>query len=217
MGVKYLCSGLLLAMVVSLAPVYGGTNLLENPGFESGTKGWTDRACKIEAVTTPVHSGSGSVKVFGRTETWQGVKQSILGKVSSGKTYKISGWVRLEVADMDTVTLSIEQTDDAETKYININSNTVDNSEWVELSGEFTLNATGALKTLDVYFEGPAADVNFFVDDVNVYGDTAAGQADPNAPKAKITANPRETGQGTITDADQIGAGREAALGRQRN
>ena len=217
MAVKYFCSGLLLAVIVSLAPAYGGANLLENPGFENGTNGWSDRACKIEAVKTPVHSGAGSVKVFGRTETWQGVKQSLLGKVSSGKTYKISGWVRLEGADMDTVTLSIEQADDAGTKYVNINSNTVDNSEWVELSGEFTLNAAGALKTLDVYFEGPAADVNFFVDDVNVYGASAAGQADPNAPQPKIKANSHETGQDTIADLAQNNAGREAVLGRQRN
>jgi hypothetical protein len=211
MAARYLCSGLLLVMVLSIGQAYGGNNLVENPGFENGTKGWTDRTCKIEAVTAPVHSGSGSVKVFGRTETWQGVKQSLLGKMSNGKTYKFSGWVRLEGAGMDTVTLSIEQTDDTGTKYVNINSNTVDNSEWVELSGEFTLEASGELKTLDIYFEGPAVDVNFFVDDVSVTGESEAEKTEPNAPAANIAESSYRTGHKEIA----IIAGREAAFVRQ--
>ena len=59
--------------------------------------------------------------------------------------------------------------------------------EWVQISGEFTLNANGTLTTLDVYLEGPAPDINFFVDDVVVSGPEAnkVGQADPNAAKTE--------------------------------
>ena len=185
--VKYLCSCLLLSLLVSFTPAFGDTNVLKNPGFENGTEGWADRSCKIEVVTTPVHSGAKSVKVFGRTQAWQGIKQSLLGKVLNGKTYKISAWVRLENADADTVTISIEQTDDNGTKYKNVASGSAGSAEWVEISGEFKLDASGTLKTLDVYFEGPAPDVNFFVDDVVVLGPeaTKVEQADPNAAKTE--------------------------------
>jgi hypothetical protein len=185
--VKYLCSCLLLSLLVSFAPAFGDTNLLTNPGFENGTEGWSDRSCKIEVVTTPVHSGTKSAKVSGRTAEWQGIKQSLLGKVTNGQTYKVSAWVRLENSEADTVTISIEQADDNGTKYKNVIKEALSNAEWVELSGEFKLDASGTLKTLDIYFEGPLAGVNFFVDDVVVSGPDAAkvAQADPNAAKTE--------------------------------
>jgi hypothetical protein len=180
-----MCSCLLLSLLVSFAPAFGDTNLLKNPGFENGTDGWSDRGCQIEAVTTPVHSGAKSVKVSGRTEQWQGIKQSLLGKVTNGQTYKVSAWVRLDNSEADTVTLSIEQADDNGTKYKNVVKESLGNAEWVQLSGEFKLDATGTLKTFDIYFEGPQAGVNFFVDDVVVTGPDVVkvGQAEPNAAK----------------------------------
>jgi len=190
--VKYLCSCLFLSLLVSFTPAFGDTNVLKNPGFENGTEDWEGRSCQIEAVTTPVHSGAKSVKVSGRTADWQGVKQSLLGKVLNGKTYKISAWVRLENADANTITISIEQADDKGTVYKNVAKATASKTEWVELSGEFTLTANGTLTTLDVYLEGPAQDINFFVDDVVVFGpevtkvqqaDSNAVKTEPNAPK----------------------------------
>jgi hypothetical protein len=183
----------ILTVFLSLVPAYGDTNVLENPGFESGIKGWAGRSCKIDAVTTPVHSGSAGAKASGRSETWQGIKQSLLGKVSNGNTYKISAWVRLENSDGDTVTVSIEQAEGDEPSYINVNSDIATNSEWIQLQGEFTPNFTGTPKTLDIYFEGPAPDVNFFVDDVVVYGAAPAGQTDPNAPKTDPNAPKQQT------------------------
>jgi endo-1,4-beta-xylanase len=182
--VKYLGSCLLLSLLVSFTPAFGDTNLLKNPGFENGTEDWADRSCKIEAVTTPVHSGTKSVKVSGRTQPWQGIKQSLLGKVTNGTTYKISAWVRLDNSEAGNIVVSIEQTDDKGTKYRNVAREMVNNTEWVELSGEFKLDADGTLTTLDIYFEGPAAGINFFVDDVVVSGPEAkTEQADPNAAK----------------------------------
>ena len=187
--VKCLCSCLFLSLLVSFTPAFGDANVLKNPGFENGIEDWADRSCKIEAVTTPIHSGAKSAKVSGRTAEWQGIKQSLLGKVLNGKTYKISAWVRLENADSDTM-ISIEQADDKGTVYKNVAKAPVGKTEWVELSGEFTLDASGTLKTLDVYIEGPPQDVNFFVDDVVVFGPeaTKVQQADPNAAKTEPNA-----------------------------
>jgi hypothetical protein len=185
--VKYLCSCLLLSLLVSFAPAFGDTNLLTNPGFENGTEGWSDRGCQIEAVTTPVHSGTKSAKAFGRSAEWQGIRQSLLGKVTNGKTYKVSAWVQLENADANPVMISIELADANGTSYKNVAKATANKTGWVELSGEFKLDAKGTLETLDVYLEGPSPDINFFVDDVVVSGPdaTKAAPADPNAPKTE--------------------------------
>ncbi len=189
MTIRYFCYCLLLTAVVSLAPAYGDTNLLENPGFENGTAGWAGRSCAIESAGDPVHGGTGSARVYDRKEAWQGIKQSVLGKMQDGTTYQISAWVRLENADSNTVTVSVEQADDDGTSYLNVASTMATKGEWVHLSGEFTLYVSGTLKVLDVYFEGPGAGVNFFVDDVEVMGPPAAEQtepADPNASKEEM-------------------------------
>jgi len=215
MVIKNFVSWLVLTVIMSLAPAFGDTNVLKNPGFEDGTAGWEGRSCKIEAVTAPVHGGSKSGKALGRTEAWQGIKQSLLGKVSNGNTYKISAWVRLENSDSDTVTLSIEQAVGENASYININSTTANKDEWVKLTGEFTPNETGTLKTLDLYFEGPPPDVNFFVDDVVVYGPAPAGKAEPNAPKTEPNApkaEPNMPKEGAKAQTSQPQAGTIAEL-----
>ena len=37
---KYLYMGVVLAVIMAVTPVYGDTNILQNPGFENGTDGW---------------------------------------------------------------------------------------------------------------------------------------------------------------------------------
>jgi glucuronoarabinoxylan endo-1,4-beta-xylanase len=160
----------LLLLFLPSVSAYGDMNILVNPGFENGTEGWAGRNCAIEAVTSVAHNGSGCVKATGRTANWQGVRQSVFDKMVDGKTYRISGWVRLENAANATVILSVDQQDGSGNNYHNVASATATDSNWTLLSGDFTLDVNGTLSFLDVYFEGPAADVNFYVDDVNVFG-----------------------------------------------
>jgi glucuronoarabinoxylan endo-1,4-beta-xylanase len=185
---KSTCLSLSFLLFLPLASAGGDTNILVNPGFEAGTEGWTDRVCSIAAVTSPVHSGSHSAKVSGRTATWQGIKQSVWGKMVEGKPYRISGWVRLANAPSATVTLSLEQQDDAGTTYHNIASATVTDTDWVQLSGDFTLHLNGTASVLDVYFEGPPPGVDFYVDDASVYGPEFI-------PSPLVPVKPRATGE----------------------
>ena len=68
------------------------TNLLTNPGFESGGTGWGVNArATIDTVAANAHSGSNSLKLVA-TAAWQGTWQSVT--VSPGRTYTISGWAR---------------------------------------------------------------------------------------------------------------------------
>lgn len=167
-------------LILSLGTSYGDTNVLTNPGFESGIDGWSGRSCSISAVTSPVHSGSYSGQAYGRTEDWQGIRQELLGKMVPGETYQVSGWIRTSSTTSYSVKLTFRQTDDQGTRYIPVDSDTASSSNWVHLSGNFTLNVTGTLTRLYVYFEGPPAGVDICVDDAVVYG-PEAGAVDPNA------------------------------------
>lgn len=189
---KYFGVMLFLAGFLASSFCYGDTNLVSNPGFEdSNNTSWTGRGCTFAYTTEQKHSGAQCGKASSRTDTWQGIKQSMLGKMQNGKTYHVSGWVKFEKSvSMITFTLSAEQQDDKGTQYFNIGTQLIENpgsGEWVQMSGNFTPKVTGTLKVLDIYFEGPYANVNFYVDDVNVVDTSAAAPAAPKAPSAPNT------------------------------
>jgi hypothetical protein len=165
------------AVVAVVVPCFGGKNLVTNGDFENGTTGWSARGGSIEAVEDPVYDGEGAAKATDRTDTWNGIKQDMMDKMEAGKTYKISGWATIEDGS-GPVIVSIEKTDDSGTNYINIATAQVSDGEWAQISGEFTPEVDGDLATLDLYFEGPDADVDFFVDDVAVYAADDAADDD---------------------------------------
>ena len=197
MSYKSFYSSVIILYFMSFVYAYGDSNILDNPGFEKGREGWFSRTCAIKAVSSPVHSGNGSLNVFRRTQTWQGAKQSVFGRIVEGKTYKVSAWVKLDNASNDLVTISFEKQDDSGISYINVVNTTAPDTGWVHLSGEFTLNVTGVLTVLDIYFEGPKPGVNFYVDDVQVYG------PDAETPKS-IPVRPEGTGQIDVNTRHQI-------------
>lgn len=168
-------AGILTAARIAL----GDTNILTNPGFESGITGWQARSCTISASNTPVRTGNYSGCSKNRTAAWQGIQQSVLNKMAIGKTYQISGYVRIS-APSDTVKVSVQKTVDGVTSYTNVGVVTANNSDWTYVSGSYTLNAAGTLTELLVYFEGPASGVKLYVDDAVVYGPDGS-QADPIA------------------------------------
>jgi hypothetical protein len=185
---KYFCTILLFAVCLALSPAYGDINLLTNPGFESGTTGWQAFAgCQFTTSTTVYRSGASSGYAYGRTQPYQGIAQSLLGKMQVGKTYKITGWMKLEGASGsdNTIKATIKKVVDGNTIYNSVSTATGSNDRWTLLAGQYTLTADGSLTGLDLYFEGPPADVNFYVDDVNVslLSPAPAAPAEPNTGK----------------------------------
>jgi glucuronoarabinoxylan endo-1,4-beta-xylanase len=150
--------------------LYGAdVELVTNPGFESGTTGWLARNCTFNQISGMSHSGTFCGQATGRSATWQGIKQSLLGKVTNGATYTVSGWVRIGNTS-DTVNMTVEQADGNGTTYLGIASRTGTNTGWTQLSGTFTVSVSGTLTTFDIYFEGPASGTDLYVDDVSFFG-----------------------------------------------
>ena len=89
-----------------------------------------------------------------------------------GETYTISAWIKLDNSSSDQIIATIQRTDDSGTNYSRVDASTGYSHRWTRLSGQFTLEVVGILTTLDVYFEGPAEGVNFYLDDVEVLGRT---------------------------------------------
>lgn len=90
--------------------------------------------------------------------------------MEAGETYTISGWIRLSGTDSDEVAITIKQIDGDGIRYHRVAGSTGYDGHWTLLSGSFTLNVVGTLTMLDIYFESPAAGVNYYLDDVEVLG-----------------------------------------------
>jgi GH35 family endo-1,4-beta-xylanase len=145
-------------------------NLFTNPGFESGTTGWTgNSSATLASVTNQFHSGSRSAYLSNRTTNWNGIVQNVPGVLQNSNTYAVSAWVRIENANNQFVKITLQKTDASGLSYTPVASTTVAASNvWTQFSGNFTLNITGTLTNLTLYIEGPAGGVNFYADDFSL-------------------------------------------------
>ena len=149
--------------------VSSGVNLAQNPGFEAGTGGWyVFGSCSLTAPTGQPHSGQRSAYIQGRTDIWNGPAQSLLGVVVPGQVYRIHAWVRLETAGAQPFELAIKQTDSSGTSYPWWDRTTVTSTSWTHLARDFSPNVVGSLSELTFFIQGPAAGINFYVDDIVV-------------------------------------------------
>jgi endo-1,4-beta-xylanase len=143
-------------------------NIVTNPGFESGTTGWVGSGCTLSLSTSVFHQGAASGYATDRTQKWNSILQSMNDKMLPGKTYQISGWMKVEGVPSSGINVTVGKTDDSGTTYTWVASTTVYDNNWAYLLGAYTVNVTGNLTNIFVYFEGPDPNVNFYVDDVNV-------------------------------------------------
>ncbi|WP_110931738.1 endo-1,4-beta-xylanase [Paenibacillus bouchesdurhonensis] len=146
-------------------------NLLTNPGFESGTtSGWEGTAGTetVSVASNPVFEGSYSALVEGRQSEWHGIAQSLLGKLAPGQTYDITASVRLKSASSGRVLLTMQQSDGSGDDYLRVAESPVTDNAWSTLRGSFLYEPSGTVTSLKLYFEGPGAGVDFYVDDVVV-------------------------------------------------
>jgi glucuronoarabinoxylan endo-1,4-beta-xylanase len=159
---------LLLAVILLQPSASNATNIAQNPGFESGTTGWSGFGATLTVPTTMPHTGSYSGYVTARTATWNGVSQSFLGVMTPGVTYPISAWVRLASGSSQPVNLTMKRTDGNGTAYVDIVDGTATSTGWVQISGSYTHSVSGTLTELTLYIQGPAVGVNFYTDDWDV-------------------------------------------------
>lgn len=156
-------------------------NVLVNSGFEYGyPDGWSDfGSSSILATDEQSASGQFSCYVGNRSETWKGITQDLMGKMTDGGTYDMSASFLLANSASEPVQMTIKQVDAAGTNYFGVGTGTANDTSWTQVSGTFTLNVTGSLTELRVFLEGPAIGVDMYVDDI-----TAIATATPPPPPA---------------------------------
>jgi hypothetical protein len=153
-------------------------NLFADPSFESGKGDWTTLGGAVLVPTaSSSHTGEHSLLCAGRTETWEGPAIEALPLVERGKTYVVSGWVRLNGGTSAGLTIvrkaaclsdaGVAETDQS-VIYGPLGSDLVRNDRWSQVvSTSFTVPDC-ELSTFLISFEGPRPGESFYLDDVSL-------------------------------------------------
>jgi Fibronectin type III domain/Carbohydrate binding domain len=160
---------MLTFMIGLVAPdATAATNLVTNPGFETGTlSGWTCSA-QGSVVTSPVHSGSYALS--GAANSADDAQCSQVIQVQPNSSYSLSAWV-----EGNYVYLGDSGTGTSDTS-----TWTPSASAWQQLSTAFT---TGASTTsVTIYLHGWYGQGTYYADDVSLTGPGGSAPSSPAVP-----------------------------------
>jgi hypothetical protein len=166
------------AVLVILVPMIGlgatfqaasaATNLVSNPGFETGTlSGWTCSSAD-SVVGSPVHSGSYALS--GAATSSDDAQCSQVIPVQPGSSYSLSAWV-----EGDYVYLGDSGTGTSDTS-----TWTPSASTWQQLSTSFTTGA--ATTSVTIYLHGWYGEGTYYADDATMTGPAGTSPSSPAVP-----------------------------------
>jgi hypothetical protein len=159
-------------------------NLVQNPGFESGTIApWSCSGGNGSVVTSPVHSGSHAL--LGTPTGSDDAQCSQTVSVQPSSSYTLSAWV-----EGSYVYLGDTGTGTSDT------SNWTTSSSWKQLSTSFT---TGASTTsVTIWLHGWYGQGNYSADDVSLTG-PSGGSPTPSTPTPTTSTTPSSSPTATPT------------------
>jgi hypothetical protein len=142
-------------------------NLIANPDFEAGSaSGWFGFGSPVlTATTAQAHAGRWSLLATNRTATFMGPGTELRAVASPG-VYQASAWVRLDGGAASPMFMTAKITcAGAADQFVRIGAADATDGAWTLLTGTLTVPSC-PLSGLIVYFEGPPAGVNEYIDDV---------------------------------------------------
>ncbi|MDR1400036.1 MAG: endo-1,4-beta-xylanase [Treponema sp.] len=134
--------------------------------FEADTDSFVGRSgnevltVSDEAALSGVHA----LKVEGRTSSWHGPSLDITQKISAGKEYTVSVWVKLLEPEQAQITLSTQIGSGSGASYNNLQGKQA-SIDWVELRGTYRYLSTDFVS---IYVESAVATASFYIDNVSI-------------------------------------------------
>jgi arabinoxylan arabinofuranohydrolase len=146
-----------------------GGNLVSNGDLENGTTGWgVFGSGTLSSSTSVVHSGARSLAITGRTASWNGPSNDLTTKLTNGKTYTTSVWVRAQSGTPSAkATLALNA--NGTTTFLALTPAAAVNANgWTLLTGTATVSWSGTLSSATFYVETASGTDALFVDDASV-------------------------------------------------
>ncbi|HVU31902.1 MAG TPA: carbohydrate binding domain-containing protein [Opitutaceae bacterium] len=168
----------LFPIALIAAPLGAATpvvSLVQNSGFEDTTalNDWsTAGAAMASVVSSPTHRGTNAAEIVVATPETDGLEQSLLGQMSPGRSYLISGWVRLAASQPNArLSLHLVRTSNGIVHAADgvVSEEICDaGAGWHYLRGVYQLPAHGSLDALELLATSDDAAVTFDLDDVTI-------------------------------------------------
>ena len=150
--------------------------------FEDGLDNWGARGSAIVSQDSSQHQdGSSSLKVTGRTKTWEGPVKDLTSVLTKGKTYHFSIYIMYNDpngASSQVFDLKFANTAaDGSEKYVSVASAKATKGNWTQIQGDYTIPSDANLSKYSLYLElpyksndsiTPAEKIDFYLDNVAI-------------------------------------------------
>jgi len=179
-----------LLLLLCGAPWAAPTEVIQNGGFEDGTLGWTNQGCQSTAVEWDVYSGSKSLQVHQRTETWAGPVQTLdLDLVKNQPGGKLRYALKLHAGDTFQYSWTLKLKKNDGDKYIHLVDEILNSGDgWKEMEVSVDFPQFYDVNSAQLFLEGSPVDVEPLVDSVSlvVGEDTTSGGSWEDEANARI-------------------------------
>ncbi len=140
--------------------------------FESDViSGWSSLGgvAEISLDTSNGHDSNSSLKTSGRQISWHGPSIVLDQYFENLEAYRISGWVYHESSSPETINCTLRFSDSVNVdSYVGVASFEAIPNEWTYFEG--VVETPEDLSSTLLYFEAPNAELEFNVDDIQVFG-----------------------------------------------
>ena len=139
-------------------------------GFEDGTGGFAARGDGVQVArsTATARTGSASLSVTGRTQSWHGATVDVTSTLPVGQAVEVSVWAKLLPGQTpQSLSVSVQRDTGGASAYEGVAGAgaSVTADGWTRLRGTYTLGARA--DRVQIYVEG-AVGASFFLDDFSV-------------------------------------------------
>jgi endo-1,4-beta-xylanase len=144
--------------VKALAAEAGAQNLLSNGDFENvNNTNWFGRGgAKVAYTTDEFHGGTQSLKVTGRTKTWEGPMVNLTSTLVKGKTYHIAIWLKYNDGPASKgFNLMFENSISGQASYAFVVGGGVTRGQWTLIEGDYKMPDDPNLTAYSMYIEVP--------------------------------------------------------------
>ncbi|MFC5402518.1 hypothetical protein [Cohnella soli] len=147
---------------------YSGSNLIANPGFESGATSWgTSHGGTLTTGAAYARTGTTGAKMTNRTYLYSSPTQDVTSVLTAGGRgyYNLSGWSKLAAGTSDRVQVAIRLVDSAGTHWVNTDFKKVTNTEWTQNSKICNITWEGKLVSATLYAQTETYGFDMYFDD----------------------------------------------------
>lgn len=200
--IRRACMALAILLTLTLAvlvPVPGASaasgELVHNSDFAAGTQGWQMKSPtehRLSVTTSPVRTGTNAARIDVKAATYATLHDEVntVASTVAGTKYKMTAWVKSSRSGI-TAEVKAREVGTADT-YSHKTSARIDNTDWQQITLDFTAKWNKSQLDLNVNFWDTAVGQQIYVDSVSLVESGSAPVQQPPVQEPSAPQPPAE-------------------------